>query len=921
MTQKAEMLSYALRYAELGWGVIPLRNKDKRPLLQSWAKYQQERADEEQIKRWWEKWPDANIAIVTGQVSGIVVIDVDGPEGLKILQEKGIPNTVVAKTGKGYHYYFKHPGGGTEIRSFTRRFPGLDLRGDGGYVVAPPSVHPLGHRYEWENPPWTSSLAELPAWILQGDEPEQEKEKKEREIREVEQGQKPFTVIPLGIPEGQRNDTLFRFACGLVGKGYDPVLVEAAVKHAAEHCNPPLPKTEAQQIVKSALRYYDACEDLGEVYKQYQDKLDKRYCIRPPGVLCYTKFTARGEKRLIPLANFVARPVKEVVRDDGVNQDLEFEIEGVLAGGRKLPRIRVPAKDFPSLSWVIKWGAGANVEPGQGAKDRVRHAIQSMGLDIPRETIYAHLGWRKVNDKWLYLHAGGAIGEEGPVSDVLVDIDQQLHDYRLPEPPSDPREAVRTSLRLLEVAPEEITFPLLAAAFRAPLGEAYPIGFYLFLAGPTGAKKTELTALIQGFWGANFHSKNLPGGWASTANSLERMAFLAKDAVYVIDDFAPTGEYLHLEADRILRAQGNMSGRARLRPDGSLKPRNFPRCLIVSSGEDIPRGQSLRARGLIQEVEPGVVDIERLTELQAAAREGVLASAMSAYIKWLAGRMDKLKKFLQARHIELRKVVRKRDFAHDRTPDLTANLLLGLEQFLVFCGACGVMTREEQEKLWKKGVETLLRVTERQAGYLETEDPVERFLALFHTALSSGRAHLSDASHGGEPENPQASGWRQDSKGDWHPLGEKIGWRENGSVILDPDATYAVVQRLARDQGSGCLPTQRVLWKRLAERGLILTREEGNRSRFAIKRIVEGQRRRVIVLLEGIDETQTPGEHEQDERKTFAESFLLATLETGPKQTLELLEEAQKAGITTQELLEAKQKLRVKVIGDLWLLP
>src|SRR6185436_13476176 len=110
-----------------------------------------------------------------------------------------------------------------------------------------------------------------------------------------------------------------------------------------------------------------------------------------------------------------------------------------------------------------------------------------------------------------------------------------------------------------------------------------------------------LAALAQQHYGAGMDSRHLPASWSSTGNSLEGLAFAAADALLVVDDFAPGGTTadvarMHREADRLLRAQGNRSGRMRMRADATLRPPKPPRGIILSTGEDVPRGQSLRAR-------------------------------------------------------------------------------------------------------------------------------------------------------------------------------------------------------------------------------------------------------------------------------------------------------------------------------------
>jgi hypothetical protein len=163
----------ALGYVRHGWSVIPLQPRRKRPCFpllpikqsildrygrpkRTWQPYQQRLPTEEEVIRWWGMCPDANIGIVTGTVSGIIVLDLDG---LELIQH---PRTPISLTGKGMHIFYRHPGG--RVRGFVR--PGMDFKGDGGYVVAPPSIHPSGVRYAWQNDPFIEP-ADPPDWLLE----------------------------------------------------------------------------------------------------------------------------------------------------------------------------------------------------------------------------------------------------------------------------------------------------------------------------------------------------------------------------------------------------------------------------------------------------------------------------------------------------------------------------------------------------------------------------------------------------------------------------------------------------------------------------------------------------------------------------------------------------------------------------------
>ena len=567
------------------------------------------------------------------------------------------------------------------------------------------------------------------------------------------------------------------------------------------------------------------------------------------GAICREQSTRDGSVTL-HLCNFDARITHEDILDDGAEQNTVFTIEGTLRNGKPLPPVEIQAAQFPAMNWpTANWGNPAVVYAGMGAKDHLRAAIQLLSGEVPRRTVYGHFGWRKIGGEWIYLHAGGAIGAEGAVEGVTVSPgDSRLVDYIFPDPleGAERKEAIRASLALVDLAAPEVTVPLLAAIYRAVLGEALPVDLTVFLAGTSGSQKTELTAIAQAHFGAAFTGRNLPANWNSTANAMERQAFLAKDAVLVIDDFAPHGttsdvQRMHREADRLLRAQGNRAGRARMRPDGSLRPEYFPRCMILSSGEDVPAGQSLRARLMILEAEAGRVVLKALTLAQASAAKGIYAQAMAAFIRWIAPRLDEFKKSLPAKHREHRERARASVKAHDRTPDAVASLFLGWEVFLEFAKDTGAIDESELDRMWADAWETLCKVAMAQAGHQASEELTARFMALLESALESGDAHVASAETENYPVDPTSHGWRQDGP-DWIPQGERIGWVDQHFMYLLPDAVFGAVQKLAKSQGSTLPVTPRTMWNRLAEKGLIA--KDGRN--FAVKKSISNRKIRVL---------------------------------------------------------------------------
>ncbi len=171
-----DLLAAALEYAAKGWRVLPLHwptadgcscgqdcgHNGKHPLIRNWKKRATTNA--QTIRAWWQRWPNANVGIATGEASGLLVLDIDGTAGAaSIEQAGGCPDTIRARTGNGMHCYFTHPAG--QLPNAVRFAPGLDVRAEGGMIVAPPSLHASGRRYSWLSDP-DAPLAPPPDWLL-----------------------------------------------------------------------------------------------------------------------------------------------------------------------------------------------------------------------------------------------------------------------------------------------------------------------------------------------------------------------------------------------------------------------------------------------------------------------------------------------------------------------------------------------------------------------------------------------------------------------------------------------------------------------------------------------------------------------------------------------------------------------------------
>jgi hypothetical protein len=194
-------------------------------------------------------WPEANVAIRTGQQSGVLVLDIDGDAGAESVRELErrhgtLPATATVVTPRGgQHIYFAHPGG--EIRNSAGALgAGLDIRADGGYVLAPPSIGANGRRYE---PDERAPLAAMPQWL---------KERLRRPgsasgMAAAAPASEWVAIVRDGLPAGQRNHGLARLVGHLLAHDVDARLARELAQLVALRCRPPLTADEVNRVVES----------------------------------------------------------------------------------------------------------------------------------------------------------------------------------------------------------------------------------------------------------------------------------------------------------------------------------------------------------------------------------------------------------------------------------------------------------------------------------------------------------------------------------------------------------------------------------------------------------------------------------------------------------------------------------------------
>ena len=308
---------------------------------------------------------------------------------------------------------------------------------------------------------------------------------------------------------------------------------------------------------------------------------------------------------------------------------------------------------------------------------------------------------------------------------------------------------------------------------------------------------------------------------------LERRAFLLKDSIFVIDDFAPsTLDHREIEskAARLLRAQGNLAGRGRLKSDLTERPAFAPRGIIIGTGEQHPPGQSLLARTFVIELDRDEVDIDHLTQAQQNSHR--LSHAMAGYIAWLTPQMAGLSELLRETFRRTRAAATA-GTEHLRIPEGVSHLWVGLHAGLNYAEEIGAVSLTDAAEIRDRCWKAFLKVAHEQAKIVDQEQPTRRFLDVLFTIIAQGRAVLLAKSESGIDAKPGV---------------EFLGWRDAEFLYLIPEATYLAVARFCRETGEHFFTRRERLQQDLAKERI----SECDPERFTRTARIAGRIKRVL---------------------------------------------------------------------------
>jgi len=333
-------LDAALDYAARGLSIIPVK-PDKKPCIK-WQDFQSRKAAEDEIRSWWGKWPDAMIGIVTGEINGLFVVDCDSPEGFEAVQAL-LPDSLeipMARTPRGgWHLYFQYPAG-SGLTVQVNIMPKVDIRGEGGYVIAAPSSNADGGFYSWVD---GLSLAEVappsvPDALLKALLNALLNNNNISIYRGCKENVRPEDNSLQFLTQGTRDNDLFHVGNCLIKGGCEEEKARQVLSILAYSCNPPFPETEAQVKIDSVLtRCERKARNLTEDLRRWIDLTSAYFSLTeayiPLQVLtsqqntCHQimhRFVKEGYVERHPNKNGIYRRIdKEIDFMDFANADLE----------------------------------------------------------------------------------------------------------------------------------------------------------------------------------------------------------------------------------------------------------------------------------------------------------------------------------------------------------------------------------------------------------------------------------------------------------------------------------------------------------------------------------------------------------------------------------------------------------------------
>ena len=624
--------------------------------------------------------------------------------------------------------------------------------------------------------------------------------------------------------EGYRNRTI-KFALSVVKEHYEPNQRDKVAFQ--DNADPKLKKT--QEIL----------------WKETSNKITLN---GRNGGLYESKYNAREKTfETNHLTNFVCWAEKTIVTSVGKRK---YVIAGY-ADLKPLPVITVDVDHYNTLEWAReKWGARIWICSGKGNLDGIRAIFDFLSLHAPEITEKTNTGFEIIDGQRVYLTSGGVITEDGleTIVGVVTKYEPEIDRYSLSNEIYDAKsikDSVQTVIKLLDIAPKSVTYPMLANTYLAPLtapfkDAGYEPTYLMWLFGRTGDKKTSLTSVFLSHFG-KFTSSNPPASFLDTSYSIEKKSNQAKDILMLYDDYSPQenpAEAVKIKqmAEKLIRGYGDRVGRSRLNKDLELKESFKPRGIGIVTGESMPEGgESSVARVFGVELPFRSIDLSQLTTAQGET--GKLRIAMTAYIRYVMKNYDRLKDEFETTFAAKRQGLGEIE-GHPRVMNTVVWLLFAFTFFLEFAYGVGAITAEETKAMAIEGNQEIINGAKKQNTYVADEKPEVKFMNAANALITSGKVSIFSTTMVSTALNRD----------------NMVGWFDNDHVYLIPELIYTEVEKFLSGKHSSLGVPPKTLWRNLAQRDIItpvITTKAGIEMLNYTPRVIINGHKRTVLTIKG----------------------------------------------------------------------
>ena len=532
--------------------------------------------------------------------------------------------------------------------------------------------------------------------------------------------------------------------------------------------------------------------------------------------------------------------INKIIHRVGNDEQIELLIDCQQPGNRKLAPAKIPLQDFESMKWITNnWPLLGVRPPVRDNSAFLREAIQNLSKPS-HKIIFEQTGWRMVDGQRCFLTNEGALGYSGE-TDIEVDLsvdraETNMKYYRLPLEPVNVVEAWKHSLDLWDGLGDGAIM-LWAAAHLAPLKPLLSPTFVIMIYARTNSFKSTIATLFQSYFG-DWHKhgskdawKFLAGSFRSTLHSIIKNAYLAKDTLYVVDDFFPREDN---EAKRmvgtlveLIRGFGNSAGRDRLKGGGRFQQHSDkPRCISIITAEELPKEkleESDLARIISYPLKSWDKDDPMLDSFLRRLNDAYnvqgphLPHAMSAFCLHLAENWETLQK--QLPQVEAKNLALFNKSRYPRQPESFAKLLTAIDVALEYAVSIGAITLAESTKRQKRALAVLKDIMESHGLQIQSSDPTERFVEVLRDKLDDNwvlaKGQISS----------------QDSKSDDFDLQipyhqEHAGYKDDEFIYLKPE----FFKKVLADKYKPFTLGLNTMYERMAQKGWIMRGSDGKAS-------------------------------------------------------------------------------------------